>query len=75
MRLPIRLAAATWCLSSCVLVWAYYSVIISFVTSPYYEPLVTSFQDVVKKPGVFITIEAGFAAGENYMVNSLKKKR
>lgn len=55
-RLPIRLAAATWCLSSCILVLAYYSVIIACITSPNRKPIVESLEDVVQKPGVFITV-------------------
>ena len=67
-RLPIRLAAATWCLCGCVLVLAYSSVLISFVTSPNYVSLVEKFQDIVNRPGVYLTVVRDFSIEKKYLV-------
>ena len=45
-RLAVRIVAAVWCLTACVLVNSYNSVLISYVTSPNAEPLIRSIKDL-----------------------------
>ena len=57
--LVIRLLTGTWCLAGFVLVTAYSSVLISFVTTPdsYYNALINSVYDIPKQPEVQLTVE------------------
>lgn len=57
--LTIRLLAATWCLACFVLITAFSSVLISFVTLPYYKPLIDSIYDIPKNPQIKITVDRG----------------
>ena len=58
-KLAIRFLAGAWCLTCFVLIMAYSSVLISFVASPYYEPLISSLYDIPKNPQVTITVNKG----------------
>ena len=50
-KLFVRLAAGTWCLACFVLVNAYSSTLISYVTTPGYDPpVITSIKEIVKVP-------------------------
>ena len=57
--LVIRLLTGSWCLAGFVLVTAYSSVLISFVTAPdsYYNALINSVYDLPKQPEVRLTAE------------------
>lgn len=59
-KLTIRFLAGTWCVACFILVTAYSSVLISFVTSPYYKPLIRSVYDMPKNPNVKITVTRGW---------------
>lgn len=58
-KLAIRFLTGAWCVSCFVLVTAYSSVLISFVTSPYYKPLIESVYDIPKDPNIKITVDRG----------------
>nr|CAH0113330.1 unnamed protein product [Daphnia galeata] len=60
-KLTIRLLAGSWCVACFVLVTAYSSVLISFVTSPYYKPLIRSVYDIPKNPNIKITVNRGWS--------------
>ena len=70
--LAIRLAAVTWCLASFVLGGVYTGVVISFVTSPNYKPLVESIHDIARKSDVRLTVEATFPTDTQYLVGLIK---
>ena len=55
----IQLLAGAWCLSCFVLVTAYSSVLISFLTAPEntYVPIVNSINDLPSKPEVRVTVD------------------
>lgn len=57
--MAIRFLTGAWCVTCFVLVTAYSSVLISFVTSPYYKPLINSVYDFPKDPSVKITVDKG----------------
>nr|CAH0107696.1 unnamed protein product [Daphnia galeata] len=61
-QLAIRLAAAAWCLACFVLVQAYSSTLIAFITSPNNKPIINSVYDIPNVPGLKITVERNFAA-------------
>lgn len=61
-KLTVRLLSGAWCLTCFVLVTAYSSVLISFVTSPNYKPLIKSIYDFPKDPQVKITVDKGLSA-------------
>ena len=58
-KLGVQLLAAAWCLSCFVLVTAYSSVLISFLTAPdnIYTPLVNSVNDLPMKPEIRVTVD------------------
>lgn len=58
-KLAVRFLAGTWCLTCFVLVTAYSSVLISFVTSPNYKPLVNSIYDLPKDTRIKMTVDKG----------------
>jgi hypothetical protein len=55
----IRLLTGAWCLTGFVLVTAYSSVLISFVTAPdsFYMVLINSVYEMPQKPDVRLTVE------------------
>ncbi|XP_046632203.1 ionotropic receptor 93a-like [Daphnia pulicaria] len=61
-QLAIRFAAAAWCLACFVLVQAYSSTLIAFITSPNNKPIINSVYDIEKVPGLKITVNRNFAA-------------
>ncbi|XP_046443988.1 uncharacterized protein LOC124194023 [Daphnia pulex] len=61
-QLAIRFAAAAWCLACFVLVQAYSSTLIAFITSPNNKPIINSVYDIQKVPGLKITVNRNFAA-------------
>lgn len=60
-KLTIRFLAGAWCTACFVLVTAYSSVLISFVTSPNYKPMIQSLYDIPKNPKVKITVNRGWS--------------
>lgn len=58
-RLTIRIIAGTWCLVCFVLVTSYNSVLISYVTSPNTEPLITSIHDLTNTSHVNLVVDKG----------------
>lgn len=51
--------AGTWGLSCFVVVTAYNSVLISFITTPVYQPLVKSIHDLVDRTDIYPIYEEG----------------
>lgn len=70
-QLAIRFAAAAWCLACFVLVQAYSSTLIAFITSPNNEPIINSVYDIPKVPGLKITVNRNFAADLRLLVSYL----
>lgn len=60
-KLIIRFLAGAWCTACFVLVTAYSSVLISFVTSPNYKPMIHSLHDIPKNPKVKVTVNRGWS--------------
>ena len=58
-NLAIRILAGTWCVACFILITAYSSVLISFVTSPNYKPLIQSIYDLPKNEEIQITVDKG----------------
>ena len=58
-KLGVQLFAGAWCLSCFVLVTAYSSVLISFLTAPdnTYSPIVNLINDLPMKPDVRVTVD------------------
>lgn len=62
-RIACRLVTGTWCLASFVLVQAYSSTLISFVTTPSTSPpLVNSAEDLASKSHVNLVVRMNYAA-------------
>jgi hypothetical protein len=72
-KLTIRLLAGSWCVACFVLVTAYSSVLISFVTSPYYKPLIRSVYDIPKNPNIKITVNRGWSPDLLFTVSAYYK--
>jgi hypothetical protein len=68
-KLTIRVLAGTWCVACFVLVTAYSSVLTSFVTSPYYKPLIRSVHDIPKNPQIKITLNRGWVPDRVFSVS------
>lgn len=60
-KFTIRFLAGAWCVTCFVLVTAYSSVLISFVTSPNYKPLIQSLYDMPKNPQVKVAVNRGWS--------------
>ncbi len=61
-QLAIRLAASAWCLACFVLVQAYSSTLIAFITSPNNKPIIDSVYDIPNVPGLKITVNRNLGA-------------
>ncbi|XP_046461175.1 glutamate receptor 1-like [Daphnia pulex] len=61
-QLAFRIAAAAWCLACFVLVQAYSSTLIAFITSPNTKPIINSVYDIPKVPGLKITVDRDYGA-------------
>ena len=60
-QLVIRLLVGAWCLTCFVLITAYSSVLISFLTAPdTYKPIINSINELPKKPFIRVTVDKGF---------------
>ena len=58
-KLAFRVIAGAWCLACFVLVTAYNSVLISFVTSPNAVPLISSIHDLKNTTAVKLVVDKG----------------
>lgn len=59
--LVIRLMTGAWCLSCFVLITAYSSVLISFLTAPdKLKPLINSIEDLPKFPNIKVSLVKGW---------------
>lgn len=67
----VRFAAASWCLACFVLVSAYGSTLISFVTSPIVHPLIESIHDIPKKGNVKVITDRGHTLDNTIMVRKM----
>ena len=68
-RLAIRIVAGAWCLTCFVLVTAYSSVLISFLTAPEnYKPMVNSINDLALRPNIHLTLNKGLTPDLVYQV-------
>ncbi|EFX71751.1 hypothetical protein DAPPUDRAFT_111452 [Daphnia pulex] len=61
-QLAIRIAAAAWSLACFVLVQAYSSTLIAFITSPNTKPIINSVNDIPNVPGLKITVSRNLGA-------------
>lgn len=52
----------TWCLATFVLVQAYSSTLISFVTTPISTPLIKSLEELASKTNVYPVVRVNYAA-------------
>ena len=68
----IRFLAGVWCLAAFVLVNAYSSVLISFVTAPYRPYLLQSVQDLYNQSKTSILVDKGFVVDNFLSVSSLR---
>ena len=60
-KLVIRLMVGAWCFACFVLITAYSSVLISFLTAPdTYKPIINSISELPKKPFIRVTVDKGF---------------
>ena len=60
-RLIIRFLTGAWCLTCFVIVTAYSSVLVSFLTAPdSYKPLIESVNELPSKPEIKITVNKGY---------------
>ena len=68
-QLAVRFLTGAWCLACFVLVTAYSSVLISFLTaSETYKPIVNSINDLAIKRNVRLTINKGLIIDINLQV-------
>ena len=67
--LVIRLMVGAWVLSCFVLITAYSSVLISFVTAPdNLKPIIDSFEDLPKNPKIHITTKKSYGIDKTIQV-------
>lgn len=68
-QLTIRFLTGAWCLTCFVLVTAYSSVLVSFMTAPdSYKPIINSVNDLPAKPNVHITVNKNLIADTIFQV-------
>ena len=60
--LVIRVMTGAWCLSCFVLITAYCSVLVSFLTEPekLNKPIIDSIDDLIKRPEIRVTVKKGW---------------
>ena len=68
----IRFLAGVWCLAAFVLVNAYSSVLISFMTAPYRSYLLRSVQDLYNQSKTSILVDKGLVVDVVLSVSSLR---
>ena len=61
-KFAIRIIAGIWCLTAFILASAYSGNLLSFVVAPISRPLVDSFEDIPKVPGLKVAVDLGLAA-------------
>ena len=68
-QLAILLLAGAWCLVCFVLVTAYSSVVISFLTAPEtFKPIINSINDLPMKPEIRVTVNKGWTPDKIFEV-------
>ena len=70
-KLAIRFLTGAWCLTCFVLVTAYSSVLVSFMTAPEsYKPIINSIHDLpAKQHHVKVTVDKNLFADQIFQVN------
>ncbi|XP_046462609.1 uncharacterized protein LOC124208780 [Daphnia pulex] len=63
-RLPLRVLAGSWCLIAVVLVYAYNSTLISYVSLPTHQPIVNTFEDLAASKTLRVTTQRGSLSAE-----------
>jgi hypothetical protein len=67
-RLPLRVVAGSWCLIAVVLVYAYNSTLISYVSLPTHQPIVNTFEDLAASKTLRVTTQRGSLSAEIILV-------
>ena len=68
----IRFLAGAWCLTGFVLITAYSSVLISFLTAPDpLKPIINSVNDLPKKPNIHFMVNKGWIADLIFQVSTI----
>lgn len=67
--IKMRIVMTSWILAIVVLVNSYSSQLVSFLTVPVYEKTVETFDDLVKRPDLPLTIPANSVFLQRIMVN------
>ncbi len=60
-KLVVRFLAGAWCVASFIIVTAYSSVLISFVTAPNLKPLIDSVYDLPIKQNIKLAVDRGWS--------------
>ena len=73
--LVIRVMTGAWCLSCFVLITAYCSVLVSFLTQPdkLNKPIIDSIEDLIKHPEIRVTVKKGWGPDFLFQVFRAKK--
>ena len=61
--------AGTWCLMAIIIVNAYNSMLITFISIPTYEPIVNTWDDVAKSNSLRIAVPKGGVFANTLLVN------
>ena len=73
MLTRIRLIVAVWCLAAFVLTNSYSTILISYVTSPDWKPLIHSITDIPKTPRLRVVVEEKMGADNILSVKQLNR--
>ena len=68
-KLFIRILAGIWCLMTVVVAYSFSGSLTSFLTTPVYEPVVDTFDDLAQSKTLKLTVEANGLLGQSFMVN------
>ena len=64
----IRIVTAVWCLACFILAQAYNVELISYTMSPNRQPIINSAKDILKVPGLKLTVDRGYPIDVALMV-------
>lgn len=67
-RLSMRFAAGSWCLIAFVLVYAYNSTLVSYISLSKYEPVVNTWDDLAASTSLRVTAPRGSISAEIILV-------
>ena len=73
MLTRIRLIVAVWCLAAFVLTNSYSTILISYVTSPDWKPLIHSITDIPKIPRLRVVVDEKMGADNILSVKQLNR--